>query len=69
MMDDNSKMPFGEHKGKALVNVPAGYLVWLSNQSWVKGDLRKYLDDNREVLLSEAMDDEVKKKENGGGNR
>ena len=31
-MDDQSKMPFGEHKGKPLSEVPDSYLVWFYDQ-------------------------------------
>ena len=32
---DEDKMPFGEHKGKRLGDVPDSYLFWLSDQNWV----------------------------------
>jgi hypothetical protein len=32
-LEDLDPMPFGEHKGKAMQNVPASYLHWL----WTNG--------------------------------
>lgn len=40
-----------EHKGKALINVPAAYLVWMHDDAQhVPHDLREYLRENIEVL-------------------
>lgn len=48
-------MPFGAHKGKALANVPASYLMWLSGQFWFKNEaLLKYILDNMTGLIAEA---------------
>lgn len=52
-MTDQSIMPFGKYKGEKLANVPARYLLWCYDQSWCRGELRKYIEENREVLLSE----------------
>lgn len=49
-MDDNSKMPFGIHKGKAMANVPDHYLKFLYEQKKVYGDLKKYIEDNAEII-------------------
>lgn len=47
---DNTIMPFGEHKGKALVNVPANYLVWLYNSNLTDGPLKDYIKENMDQL-------------------
>jgi len=38
-MKDDDLMPFGKHKGKAMANVPASWLVWFweSNETAYKG--------------------------------
>ena len=45
----NAVIPFGEHKGERLDEVPLKYLDWLLGQDWVFDDLkrkiRKYLED------------------------
>lgn len=50
IFDDKSIMPFGQHKGKALANVPASYLLHAYDQNWLYGGLKKYVEDNKAVL-------------------
>lgn len=52
--DDNSKMPFGEHKGKALVNVPASYLLYLYEQPWLRGPVKEYIKENFATISTQA---------------
>ncbi len=63
---DESKMPFGTHKGKKLLDVPDDYLkwVWLENREQYLNEetmpvttaaLMKYIEDN---LDSIEVDDE-----------
>jgi len=52
-MDDNSLMPFGKYKHEKLANVPAGYLLYALEQNWLKGDLKKYVEDNFQDLTIE----------------
>lgn len=55
---DTSPMPFGQHKGKALANVPAKYLLWVYAQPWLKtGQLKDYIADNLDVLKAQAAQD------------
>lgn len=61
-MYDNSIIPFGVHKGKALANVPAKYLLWLYRENKCFGDLRKYIHENLDVLKQEVEKEEI---ENG----
>ena len=49
-MDDKTLMPFGEHKGKKMANVPAYYLLWLYNNNKCYGELKKYIEDNMDAL-------------------
>ena len=53
MLTDNDKMPWGAHKGKAMINVPASYLIWLYENNKCSGDVKKYIEDNMQVLKSE----------------
>lgn len=53
-MNDNTPMPFGEHKGEKLANVPADYLIWLYRQGTIIG-LMRYIEDNEDVLLKESF--------------
>ena len=56
-MDDNSLMPFGEHEGKKLANVPAHYLIWLFDNDRA-GRVKRYIENNLDALR-----EEVKRKE------
>lgn len=55
---DNTPMPFGKHKGKAMVNVPAKYLLILLDMGCNIGKdadkVKRYILDNIEVLRKEA---------------
>lgn len=35
-LTDQSKMPFGKHKGALMVSVPMKYLRWLLEQPWIE---------------------------------
>lgn len=52
-MKDTDLMPWGVHKGKKMANVPAGYLIWLLENKKCSGEVKKYIEDNLEVLKSE----------------
>lgn len=55
-MTDDSLMPFGVHKGKALANVPAHYLIYIFEQGYRMSDeLRAYIRDNMDVLKNESQ--------------
>jgi uncharacterized protein (DUF3820 family) len=51
---DSTPMPFGKHKGKAMANVPAVYLLWLHQQGCSHDGIRKYISENYEALMQEA---------------
>lgn len=53
-MTDNSIMPFGKHQGEKLANVPAKYLLWLYKENKCYGELKKYIEENMDVLKSEV---------------
>ena len=52
-IEDTDIMPFGEHKGKKMANVPAKYLIWLYEQSWLDKRYKDYIKDNMDVLMDE----------------
>ena len=54
MITDNTPMPWGIHKGKAMANVPASYLLWLLDANKCSGDVKKYIQDNKQVLEQET---------------
>ena len=54
ILQDTDKMPFGKHKGKALVNVPAKYLLWLFNAGCDHAALKAYIAANLNILNKEA---------------
>lgn len=59
-MDDDSLMPFGNHKDTPMRDVPARYLDWLSGQPWI-GQwplVLEYINENRDVIDSELELDE-----------
>ena len=59
-MSDDSLMPFGKHKGKKLIYVPASYLHWLWTnglKSQAKTDpLAQYIEENLDALKEEYKD-------------
>jgi len=60
-MKDNDIMPFGKHKGEKLGDVPARYLLWLSEQPDVSARLSgiiQYVEQNRAHLEKEAKSGE-----------
>lgn len=55
---DSTLMPFGKHKGKRLIDVPAHYLIWLLefNEPLRNQQLKEYIEDNLEALKKEVKD-------------
>lgn len=53
-MKDTDLMPFGKYKGEKLANVPASYLLWCYEHPWCRGELKKYIEENKQVLIKEA---------------
>ena len=52
---DKTPMPWGEHKGLPMEDVPGAYLLWLFRQPWIPDwpDLHAYLVANQTALLTE----------------
>lgn len=53
-MTDESIIPFGKYKGEKLANVPASYLLWLYSEGYCQRELKKYIEDNMDVLKQET---------------
>jgi hypothetical protein len=54
-LTDNDLMPFGKYKGKALINIPAPYLIYIYENNMVShGGVRKYIIANEDVLRKQA---------------
>ena len=51
---DESLMPFGMHKDKPLVDVPASYLIWLYENNKCNQPLKLYIEENMDVLQIEV---------------
>lgn len=44
-LNDQSRMPFGKHKGKAMEDVPADYLLWLWDETDMHNREKQYTED------------------------
>lgn len=60
-LEDSDPMPFGEHKGKKMEDVPAQYLDWLRGQQWLYKypQVKAYIED---PLTAKSIDYELKEK-------
>ncbi len=57
---DSTLMPWGEHKGTSLGDVPASYKAWLLSQKhWIQDwpGLASYLRKHHDVIMEEAEED------------
>lgn len=62
-LTDKSPMPFGKHKGTAMANVPASYLLWLWEQ-WNNSMPEGYANESVKAYIKDNLDElemEVKK--------
>lgn len=57
-LTDESLMPFGRHKGKKMIDVPASYLLYLLYEGLQEGDVRRYIVENEDALEDEAVGNE-----------
>lgn len=53
-LHDKSPMPFGKYKGKALIDVPAKYLLWLADNGCDHAGVKQYILNNLAALRKEA---------------
>jgi uncharacterized protein (DUF3820 family) len=49
-LTDTSLMPFGEHKGKRMIDVPESYLLFLWTNNKMTDQVREYINDNLDVI-------------------
>ncbi len=64
-LTDECTMPFGKYKGYKMEDVPAGYLLWLSDESDNPSPMIvKYVNTHRTYLREEAENDDDKDYEN-----
>lgn len=56
---DDMPMPYGEHKGVRLGDVPVAYMLWLFRQPWIVGpehiNIYTYLLKMRNELMEEEQ--------------
>jgi hypothetical protein len=64
---DKTPIPWGQHKGIPMEEVPPDYLLWLLRQDWIPQwpDLHAYLIENQDALMLE--DAEMDRSENREG--
>ncbi len=56
-LEDNSLMPWGEHKGTKMENVPAKYLIFLNDSGKLRDPrVKNYIIENLEVLKKEVAE-------------
>jgi len=48
----NYKMPFGKHKGQALLTIPEPYYVWFSNKGFPDNKLGNYMRLMHEIKIN-----------------
>lgn len=53
-MKDTDLMPWGVHKGKRMIDVPASYLRWLIESNKCSGEVKKYIEDNLDIINVQA---------------
>ncbi|MDV3536801.1 hypothetical protein CMU91_14880 [Elizabethkingia anophelis] len=52
-MKDTDQMPFGKYKGRQMQYVPADYLIWIFEEGKCTDNVKKYIEDNMNVLEHE----------------
>lgn len=58
---DSSIMSFGIHKGKAMIDVPDQYLLFLYDNNKCNADLRKYIEENIDSINKNVFNKEDKR--------
>lgn len=53
-LTDSDPMPYGQHKGKRMIDVPAKDLLWLYHNNRCNFQVERYVLDNMDVLKKEA---------------
>lgn len=47
----NTRMPFGKHKGRYLVDLPEPHVVWMAGKGFPSGKLGRYLATIHEIKI------------------
>jgi uncharacterized protein (DUF3820 family) len=55
-LTDTDPMPFGQHRGKLMQDVPASYLLWLKEQGCNHEGVRGYIEASWSAIKSEVPD-------------
>jgi hypothetical protein len=55
-LNDDSPMPWGIHRGKAMANVPADYLLWAYENEKCDRPVKDYVSYNLDVIKQQAAD-------------
>lgn len=65
---DTTRMPWGKHKGKQLKEIPAAYLLYLYEQTWIKDwpGLHAYLKKNEDLLMKEKVENDDRRYDEEG---
>lgn len=50
---DDSLMPYGQYKGRKMIDVPASYLIWLYDNGKCSPQVQKYVKDSYDALIKE----------------
>jgi len=53
-LTDESPMPFGKHKDKQMIDVPATYLLYLYEEKKYNKEVKEYIEDNMQILKKQA---------------
>jgi uncharacterized protein (DUF3820 family) len=53
-LTDQSLMPFGQHKGEKLANIPARYMLYIFENFQLHDNLKAYIKKNKDVLEAEV---------------
>lgn len=61
MITDESVMPYGKYKGKQMADVPAEYLQWLFDNGKCSPDVKRYIENNIDVLESQIIRNKIKR--------
>jgi uncharacterized protein (DUF3820 family) len=54
-MKDTDLMPWGKYKGTRMIDIPATYLLWLLENDKCSGLVKKYIQDNKDVLKTQKV--------------
>ncbi|MCP4899928.1 MAG: hypothetical protein GY906_23415 [bacterium] len=63
---DDTPMPWGEHRGTLLKDIPASYLLWLFEQTWIRDwpPLHAYLKKHEDQLMQERAQRDEQRMDN-----